>query len=567
MTPSPSSPTGHRPRYRGLALAALLVVIAPAVATFGALVTTDRHIVTEDETVAEDQYVTSVSSSVEGTIDGNLTVFAGSVTISGTVTGDVNAFSTGTVTVTSTGSIGGSLNGAAAALSMQGDVAGDVFFSAGSVVVEPGARVDRDVIAFGGSTRIEGIIGRDVRGRSIRMAVDGRVRGDVDVATTILTIGPTARISGDVLYRSSTDADVAEGAVISGTVTRLPAQSNFIYGIILTLANVVGFLAFIVVGLLALWLMRGVGSRATGAILTKPIRSLLTGIGAVLVFPLLVVLFAITLVGLPISITLVALGVVAFIVGAVPAVSALGNLVLVRRGGLFGAFLVGAVLWRLGIWLIPYVGGALFLLGLVWGIGGWILGAVAARRGDPTPAPLMPATVVAATETTPEWVPPRAPGAVDRDPHPVDEPDMQDPEDPEDAPPPKAPDPAVQRDVTVADSAISFDESASPDAPAVDEADAGDGDESEPEARDEDEVADTTAPEPATLEEKLAEFRTELESADPAGQDDSDETSRRFRALREELSESGTVQPPAPKPDPFEPGPERDDPDWGLPRR
>ncbi len=42
-------------------------------------------------------------------------------------------------------------------------------------------------------------------------------------------------------------------------------------------------------------------------------------------------------------------------VGAVPAVTALGNLVLVRRGGLFGAFLVGAVLWRLGIWLLEEI--------------------------------------------------------------------------------------------------------------------------------------------------------------------------------------------------------------------
>jgi cytoskeletal protein CcmA (bactofilin family) len=501
-------------------VAALIVLVAsPLAAMFGALVTTERHIVGEDETVSEDQYVTAVSSSVEGTIDGDLTLFAGTVTISGTVEGDLTVFSSGTVTITPTGRVGGSLNGAASALSLQGDVDGDVFIAAGSVVVEPGAGVGRDVIAFGGSTRIEGIVGRDVRGRALRMSVDGRVRGDVDVATTILTIGSSARIGGDVLYRSSSDADIAEGAFIAGTVTKLPAQSNFIYGIILSLANVVGFLAFVVAGLIALWLLRGVGSRATGAVLTKPIRSLLTGILAVLVVPVAIALFAITLVGIPISIVLVAFVIVAFIIGAVPAVTALGNLALLRRGGLFGAFLVGAVLWRLGIWLIPYVGGALFVLALVWGIGGWILGAFAARRADPTPAMLLPASIVAAADANPEWVPPRAPGVPAPAEYDRSEDDTEPSRDLGDAGsvetrPPA--DPGIQRDLTFTAAAVTFDDGTGADAP-VGEVESGGGDTQHPEVDPEVGPADADS---STLDEKLAAFRSELEATvDAPGSD------------------------------------------------
>lgn len=571
MTPSPSNDEARSPiRYRASALAAIAVLLVSGIGGFGALVTTDRHIVTADEVLDEDQYVTAVSSSVEGVIDGDLTVFSGSVTISGTITGDVNAFSSGTITITDSGSVGGSVNGTAAALSHQGTIAGDLFFTAGSIVVEPLAEVGRDVIAFGGSTRIEGVVGRDVRGRALRMAVDGRVGGDVDVATTILTIGSTARIGGDVLYRSSSDADIAEDAVITGTVTKLPAQSNFIYGIILTLANVVGFLGFVVAGLVVLWLARGVGSRATGAILTRPIRSLLAGIGIVIVFPLVVALLAITLVGIPIAIVLIALGVALFIVGAVPAVTALGNLVLFRRGGLFGAFLAGAVLWRLGIWLIPVVGGALFLLGLVWGIGGWALGALAARRGDPTPAALMPASVVAAAESPPEWEPPRSPAAVVVPEHPDPaEPDAT-PADPGDETPevdPQSiegdttddgtepvPNPEAERDLT-STAPVTFDGTS-------EETPAG----TEPSRRDE-----ATGDSASTLEEKLAAFRTELESS--AGElSEEDATAARFRALREELQRSGTVEPPAtepmPEPDPFEDRTDDDaGGDWGLPSR
>jgi hypothetical protein len=70
--------------------------------------------------------------------------------------------------------------------------------------------------------------------------------------------------------------------------------------------------------------------------------------------------------------------------------------------------------WRVGIWLIPLVGLALFLGGLILGVGGWLIGvweerrARAARRhGDGSAPrdvpegwepPLVPATAAPAPE-------------------------------------------------------------------------------------------------------------------------------------------------------------------------
>ena len=286
-------------KVEAFAVIAVLVVLVHGVAGLGALVTTDRYIVTEDERIGEDQYVTSTSAVIEGTIDGDLTIFSGSVSIVGEVTGNVTAFSSATVRLEPSGSIGGSVRGAGLNLTIEGDVGGDVFFTAGTVVVAGTGSVARDVMAFGGTTRIEGSVGRDVRGRSFRTTISGTVGGDVDIATSSLGIDAQADIGGDVLYRSSSDASIDPGATIVGTVTKLPAQSNFLYGIILSLANVVGFLGFLVAGLVALWLARGVGSRAVGAMLTRPIRSLLAGIAFVIVLPLSIGLLAVTLVGIP----------------------------------------------------------------------------------------------------------------------------------------------------------------------------------------------------------------------------------------------------------------------------
>ncbi len=401
------------PRARHLALAfiGVLAVVIPSITTFASLVTTDLFIVSKDDPVEEDVYVTSMSGKIDGVIDGDLVIFTGDLTISGTVTGTVTVFSSGSVVVEPTGTIIGSLRGTAVSVTVRGEVGDDVFVTAPSVVIGESATVGRDAMVFAGTGRIEGIVERDVRGRTMRLVVDGTVGGDLDVATQKLEVGPDAAIEGDVLYRSPVAASIAPSAAITGTTTRLPTQSNFVYGIILALANVIGFFGFLVVGIVVLSLFRGSSSRAAGAIVTRPIRSLLVGLVTVIVLPAGVVVLAVTLVGIPLAVLAVLGGVALFIVGPVPAVTALGNRILLKRGGLFGAFLVGAVVWRLGIWLIPVVGGFLYLIGLVWGSGAWVLGALATRRADPVPVGLLPDSLVVADAIPVDWEPPLAPQA------------------------------------------------------------------------------------------------------------------------------------------------------------
>lgn len=397
----------HRLPFFGFAL---IGVIAAAAPIFGSLVTTDLFVVSEDDPIVEDVYVTSRGGVVDGTIDGDLTIFTGNLTIDGEVTGDVQVFSSGTVRVNEGARIGGSLRGAAINITISGEVASDVFASGASIVIEDHGVVGRDVLAFGGVLRVEGMVNRDVRGRTARTVIDGVVGGDTDVATQKFELGSGSRIEGDVLYRSPVDASVATGAEISGTITRLPSQSNFVYSVILSLANIVGFLGFLLAGLAALVLLRGSGSRAAGAVLTQPIRSLLYGLVAVVVAPFAVVILAATLVGIPLAVLLALLIVAGFVVGPVPAMAALGNRIMIRRGGLLGAFVVGAILWRFGIWAIPVFGGVLYIVALVWGIGAWIVGFIDTRREDDVPLSLLPASMTASGGVPDGWTPPFAPG-------------------------------------------------------------------------------------------------------------------------------------------------------------
>jgi cytoskeletal protein CcmA (bactofilin family) len=410
-----------KPRFYAFGVAAVFLVLLPSIPTFAALVTTDRYIVGDEQMVTEDQYVTASSGHIEGIIEGDLTIFAGSLTITGDVTGSVTVFSVGSVTVADGARIGGALRGSAGTLHIGGEVGSDVFVGAASIVIDPTGEVGRDLMAFGGAVTARGVVGRDLRGRTMRTDITGEIGGDVDIATQGLDITGTASVGGDVLYRSPAEADIDDGAQINGTVTRLPTRGNFIYGIILSLATVVSLLGFLVTGIAALWALRASSSRAVGSVLRRPFRSFLVGLVTVIVAPAIVLLLAMTLVGLPLAAIGVIVGVVAFIIGPVPVVTALGNRVLLNKGGLFGAFVVGGILWGIGIWLIPVIGGFIYLIGLVWGIGAWVMGLAAARRGDPTPPALLPASLVAEEEIPADWEPPLAPQRTVASPEPSEE--------------------------------------------------------------------------------------------------------------------------------------------------
>lgn len=376
-------------------LAAAVLAIAGIVPLVATVVTTDLFIVREEEPITEDVYVAAQSAVVEGLVDGDLSIVSGDLTISGTVTGTVSAISSGVVRIAEGGSVGGSLRATAREVVVDGSVGDDVLAVAVSTSVGSTGSAGRDLIVFGGGTTIAGSVGRDVRGRVVTIDVSGEVGRDVDVTVSRIAVQDGARIGGDILYRSAGEADIADGAQVDGEIVQLPSSPNFLYGVILSIANVVSLLAFVLIGIVFLWLFRNTSTRSVYAVTRKPVRSLLVGLAAVVLVPIAIVFLAVTLVGIPLALALLVLLIVALVAGPVPFVTGVADTATRGRLGLIGAFTLGAVVFRLGIWFIPWVGGFLFVLGLVWGVGAWIVGAWEQRRvGGPAAGDLLPPAMV-----------------------------------------------------------------------------------------------------------------------------------------------------------------------------
>ncbi|WP_121744122.1 bactofilin family protein [Natronorubrum halophilum] len=298
----------------------------------------------------------------EGETVDSLEAFSGTVIVEGTVTGDVSAVA-GDVRIE--GDVGGDLEAAAGSVTIAGTVDGDVEVAAGSFTVAEGATVGGDVSAGAGN-----------------VAIDGTLEGDADIGADTIQLGDSGAIAGDLRYSGSLEGNTA---AVAGEVQQDSSVGTDLGPTIQPIASWL-FAAYV----LALNLLLGAALLAlfprfsdgiANRVASSPVRSGLVGFGVLVVVPVLLVLIAITIVGIPFSI-----------------VGAFGFALVIWIGTVYGRYAVAAwLLSTVGVtnrWLalvvglvagailaqIPIVGGLINLLVFLLGLGALTFGLYAHRR-------------------------------------------------------------------------------------------------------------------------------------------------------------------------------------------
>jgi hypothetical protein len=240
-------------------------------------------------------------------------------------------------------------------------VEGDATLPAGQqagvvVVVQGDALIDgaaQQVTVIGGTARIAGTVSQLV-------IVDGRAE---------LLAGST--VTGDVLQFNS-QVSRADGATVGGAVRPL-ADSLAGFGLFMGVAMVLLWIGTALVLLVAAVLLAAFAARqvraAEAVISREPVKAALAGLAMIVLPPLLVVGLALTIVGLPMAMTLLlmiwpTLAFVGYLVGAIW----IGEWLLTRAGRPAGerpylAAVIGMVIAG-ALTLIPLVGFVISIFGL-----------------------------------------------------------------------------------------------------------------------------------------------------------------------------------------------------------
>lgn len=377
---SPAEPRRWAPLLLvALATSALVSLAAPARAE---TTQSDFVLIRQEDVVAEDLYAAGNRIQIAGRIEGDLVASSfGELRIDGTVEGDVTAIA-GTVIIA--GVVEGSVRVVSPEVVLEGRIGEDLTAVARDVSIAPGASVGRDIVTAAWKLDMEGDLGRKLEGFVRNATLGGTVDGDVEIDVRTLEVTDSASVAGDLAFRSSRPATIAQGAEVGGaTLDRTPLSPNVrVLGLGL-LSRVLMVVFGAGLGLSMVWAATHRADRSARVLSLRPLAASAQGL-AVVALPFLLVggVFAITSVmspeaalplvlgTLPFLLAILGLLVLAALVSPVPPAVFIGRR-LRPQVSIYAQYLIGFLVIVL-VASIPYVGRVALAAVVVVGIGGWI---------------------------------------------------------------------------------------------------------------------------------------------------------------------------------------------------
>jgi cytoskeletal protein CcmA (bactofilin family) len=370
-------------RALGITLAVVLLTLFTSAPVLAADLRSGDHItVASGEVIDDDLYIAGSDITIDGTVNGDLVAVGNTITVNGTVNGNLLAAGQ---TINMNGSVGHAARLAGQTININGKVDGDLVVFSSETNISSQAEISRDFLFGAGNVRMDGQIGRNVKGGGREVTISDGVGGDADLTVDNLKVAPTANIQGNLTYTSENEADIQSGAQIAGKTThnipetKKPTPFAGIGG------KILGFLMAFVIGLVIILIAPRRSASAADAIRNRPWASL--GWGAVILFatPIAAILVCFTVVGLPVGLIALALYAIAIYISQIFVSLFVGRWILGRfreidsRGIMIGAMALGLFIFTL-LRLIPFLGFWVGLAIVLFGLGAVLVSETTLRK-------------------------------------------------------------------------------------------------------------------------------------------------------------------------------------------
>lgn len=322
-----------------------------------------------DVTVAKDTLVkgslvaTGNLVTIDGTINGDLYCAGQTIVVRGTVSGDILCAGQ---TLDVSGTVGGNIRSMGQLLNIGGVVKRNVAVAGQTITLMPGAVISGEMLAAGQTINL-----------------NSTVVGDVNAAAQSILLGEKARVTGDFTYTSPLAMTEATGAAVTGKVSHIVPKKEEMKPITNTKwmpkakpwpANAVApILLYLVVGVIIVLVAREKVIRITTQMSERPWYDGLIGLLTFIIAPIVIVMVAITLIGIPLAIVLGVVYAIMIISARVYVSVLVGNKLLALVGKTKSAVLLQVIIGVIVVELvvkIPVLGALLSGLATLWGLGG-----------------------------------------------------------------------------------------------------------------------------------------------------------------------------------------------------
>lgn len=271
-------------------------------------------------------------------------------------------------------------------LTIDGSVGDEIVAGCENLVIGEGAKIGSCVIAGCEKAAIYGELKDKVRIWADTIEVAGVIQGDADLCAEKILILPSALITGNLNYKSKNEAEIQKGARVLGQVNwkRVeiePAEKT--KGTINTesiLFKILYFVAALIVGIIIISLSKRNARLISDTIVSSFWKCLGSGFLFLICLPFAAIIFAITLVGIPLSIFAVVVYIIAIYVSHIFVSLSIGKAVLgaLKKGqevSLIFSLIIGMIILTILV-NIPYIGWIIGLTSILAGIGALLISRI-----------------------------------------------------------------------------------------------------------------------------------------------------------------------------------------------
>jgi hypothetical protein len=277
------------------------------------------------------------------------------------------------------GRIHGSVRAAGGEIHVTAAVDRNATIGGGNVYLDSAADIARNAYIAGGYVEFDGTVRGGLVASGGTVVLNGIVNRDVDVNAGALRVGPRAVITGNLRYRvPARKVHIDPAARVSGKISSLPVSRGW------GLWHLLWILGFLIAGAAAVALFPRFTGEAAVILSNRPGLSALVGLGWAILVPCVILLLAVTVIGLPLALLTTSVYLVLVCLGSVPFSVWLGRRLLgpragAGRQGVLLSFLAGGII-LLVVGLVPVLGGLMKLIAGVLGLGAILLRAWTQRQ-------------------------------------------------------------------------------------------------------------------------------------------------------------------------------------------
>ena len=341
----------------------------------------DNSVILNKEEIADGNvYASCGDMKIDGTVNGDVIAVCKSIVINGTVNGDLIAFSQDVVV---NGEVKGNIRIAGTNLTINGIVGRNVNAFGTAINLTPTSTVAWDVLAAGVNGNFNGTINGNLHGELSTANVGGKIGKNINLTIDDnnsnqggFLITKDAVIGGSLAYTAKQEVKLESLSSIVGPIShqvpKTAAQSplNIISAIFYKLS------ALFLIGLVVISLKKKFVYDVAQNLETKNWQVVLIGLGTLILAPVIILLFTLTIIGIPLAILLSATYLVLFVVSLICSAFFIGNLLAksfyTKPLNAFLILIIGLTIFVLLI-SIPYIFWLFIFVFATYGLGGALI--------------------------------------------------------------------------------------------------------------------------------------------------------------------------------------------------